>query len=118
MDNASSNGTLIEAVADSLALDNIAYDSDHRRLRCNGHIINLVVQAFLFGAEEDDHEEPNENTISPSEAQLDHWRRRGPLGKLHNIIRWIMITPQRIYTFKELSGGLMPRRDNSTRWNL
>jgi len=72
MDNASSNGTLIKAVADSLALDNIAYDSDHRRLRCNGHIINLVVQAFLFGAEEDDHEEPNENTISPSEAQLDH----------------------------------------------
>ncbi len=29
-----------------------------------------------------------------------------------------MITPQRIHTFKELSGGLMPRRDNGTRWNL
>ncbi len=43
MDNASSNGTLIEAVADSLALDNIAYNSDYRRLRYNGHIINLVV---------------------------------------------------------------------------
>ncbi len=43
MDNASSNGTLIKAVADSLALDNIIYDSNHRRLRYNGYIINLVV---------------------------------------------------------------------------
>ncbi len=43
MDNTSLNGTLIKAIADSLALDNIVYDSDHRRLRCNGYIINLVV---------------------------------------------------------------------------
>ncbi len=28
-----------------------------------------------------------------------------------------MVTPQRIHAFKELSGGLMPRRDNGTRWN-
>jgi len=48
---------------------------------------------------------------------MDQWRRRGPLGKLHNIIVWIMVTPQRIHAFKELSGGLMPRRDNGTRWN-
>ncbi len=43
MDNASLNGTLIKAVADSLALDNIVYGSNYRRLRYNGHIINLVV---------------------------------------------------------------------------
>ena len=68
MDNTSLNGTLIKAIADSLALDNIVYDSDHRRLRCNGYIINLVVQAFQFIAEEDNYEEPKKNTISPSEA--------------------------------------------------
>ncbi len=43
MDNASLNGTLIDAIANSLRADDIAYDSDQRRLRCNGHVINLVV---------------------------------------------------------------------------
>jgi len=33
------------------------------------------------------------------------------------VITWIIASPQRIQTFKLLSKGLMPRRDNGTRWN-
>ena len=117
MDNAESNDTLIESIARSQEIHGICYDPYHRRLRCNGHIINLIVQAFLFGQEEDDYFDDDDDVISPSEEQLARWRRYGPLGKLHNIVTWIMGSPQRIQAFKKLSNDLMPRRDNSTRWN-
>jgi len=96
MDNVISNDTLMNAVANSLIANSIAYDPDYRRLRCTGHIINLVVQAFHFGREQDDYEALEHEAESPSEAQLDRWRRRGLLGKLHNIVNWILLTPQRI----------------------
>ena len=90
MDNATTNDVLIERVAESLQESNIAYDGDTHRLRCNGHIINLVVQAFLFGKEVDDYEAEDE---TPSDEDLDRWRRYGPLGKLHNIVVWVMASP-------------------------
>lgn len=116
MDNASSNDQLIQNIARSLQRDGILFNPEQRRLRCTGHIINLVVQAFLFGKKEDDYKTFNETT-APSEEQLDQWRRFGPLGKLYNIVVWITASPQRIQLFKKLSNGLMPRRDNGTRWN-
>jgi len=96
MDNVISNDTLMNAVANSLIADSITYDPDYCRLRCTGHIINLVVQAFHFGREQDDYKALEHEAESPSEAQLDRWRRRGLLGKLHNIVNWILLTPQRI----------------------
>lgn len=48
MDNASSNDTLIGAVAQYLNDVGISYDAEQKRLRCNGHIINLSIKAFLF----------------------------------------------------------------------
>ena len=117
MDNVYSNDTLIATIAASLHAEGVSYDAKQRRLRCNGHVINLAVQAFLFGQAVDDYEYPENLAISPSDAQLNQWRRLGPLGKLHNITVWIMGSPQRIQSFKKKSGGLMPRRDNSTRWN-
>lgn len=63
-------------------------------------------------------EDPDYTSISgPDEEELAGWRRLGPLGKLHNIVKHIMYTPQRIQGFKQLSGGLMPHRDNGNRWN-
>ena len=57
-----------------------------RRLRCNGHIINLVVKAFLFGKQEPDYDD-DDGVEGPSDAQLSYWRKVGPLGKLHDIIK-------------------------------
>lgn len=117
MDNAASNNHLINAVANSLEADNIAYDPVQRRLGCNGHVINLVVQAFLFGKEVDDYEEEDHEHEAPSDAQMAEWRKIGPLGKLHNIVVWISRIPQRIQAFKKHSEGLITRRDNGTHWN-
>lgn len=40
----------------------------------------------------------------------------GLLGKLHNIVVYIGLTPQRKRKFKKLSGGLLPHQDQKTRW--
>ena len=47
------------------------------------------------------------------------WRKKGPLGKLHNIVVFIQRSTQRIQRFKSLieANGLRLIRDNSTRWN-
>ncbi len=49
MDNASTNDTLMEYIAEDLEDEGIAYDPRQHRIRCNGHIINLTFCAFLFG---------------------------------------------------------------------
>jgi len=49
LDNASNNDTMLEAIADRLANLSIPLDPKKRRIRCLGHIINLVVKSFLFG---------------------------------------------------------------------
>ena len=117
MDNIGINDTLINVIATSLNNKGVSYDPLERRLRCNGHVINLAVQAFLFGQTVDDYEYPENIATSPSDAQLKQWRKLGPLGKLHNIIVWIMGSVQRIQSFKHRTNELMPHRDNGTRWN-
>ena len=48
MDNVGSNDTLITIVGTSLNDERVSYNAIQRRLRCNGHAINLAVQVFLF----------------------------------------------------------------------
>lgn len=76
-----------------------------------GHIINLTVQAFLFGDIKHD-VSPN-----PTPLELANWRTNGALGKLHNIVVFVQRSPQRIAEFREYSQGKRLERDNSTRWN-
>ena len=64
------------------------------------------------------------------ELELLQWRKKGPIGKLHNVIKWINRSPQRCERFKQLqlelikptkpegkkdSYGLI--KDVTTRWN-
>lgn len=97
----------------------ITYRAEHHRLRCNGHIINLAAQSFLFDT--DDQALAKENNASllttPTELEMQQWRQKGPLGKLHNIVVYIQRSTQRLANFRELSGGRNLVRDNSTRWN-
>jgi len=53
----------------------------------------------------------------PSDIELQDYRKLGPQGKLHNIVVYIMRSPQRIQKFRRLSKGLMPKRDHRVRWN-
>ena len=110
-DNASSNDTMIRALESSLQQLGIPFNQS-RRLRCNSHIINLSVLAFLFKK----HPWQQENDyIGPSDTELTQWRKIGPLGKLHNIIMYVQRSPQRLQAFKALSRGFNLHRDNQTR---
>jgi hypothetical protein len=68
------------------------------RLRCNGHIINLTAQTFLFPESNVD-ALSIENNMSvnilalPTEVEVIRWRNKGPLGKLHNIVVYIQRSP-------------------------
>ncbi|KAF5267591.1 hypothetical protein FOXYS1_1530 [Fusarium oxysporum] len=67
------------------------------------------------------------------EEDLEHWRAKGPVGKLHNIVKFIRATPQRTEAFKahareqeeadiykhaeESTAKLEVIQNNATRWN-
>lgn len=103
-------------------------DLQGRRLRCLGHVINLSAKAFLYGEEFDAFEKDAESVRENSELlkELNIWRRRGPVGKLHNVVIFICRTPQRREKFAEIKGldgtpddydHLSLLSDNATRWN-
>lgn len=104
MDNASTNDTLMGYIAAYLEDEGIAYDACQHSLRCNGHIINLAVCAFLFG-KHPGAERPADGTVEsragPSVRELATWRKLGPLGKLHNIIAYL------VHSFDAYSNGEM-----------
>ncbi|OAQ61335.1 transposase-like protein [Purpureocillium lilacinum] len=114
MDNASNMNTMIDRVSDDLEREfNVFYDPLHHRLSCLGHIINLAVMEFLIGKRP-----PTTGPYDgPSNDQVAQWRKRGAIGKLHNIVVYITCTPQRLHSFTALTDGLKLRRDNDARWN-
>ncbi|KAJ9649996.1 hypothetical protein H2201_009323, partial [Coniosporium apollinis] len=75
-----------------------------RRLRCLGHVINLAAQVFLLGKKAED------TLDSLALAHLRHdyekiaaiWRKQGVFGRVHNIVRYIRMTPQRRAEFKKV----------------
>lgn len=98
MDNASSNDSMIHALQ-------FTYESSDfsRRLRCAGHIFNLVVKAILFG----------KGLTSFSAAILgcsdadafNEWRKFGPIGRVHNTVQYIMRSDQRRQAFLSYQQG-------------
>jgi hypothetical protein len=123
LDNASNNDTCLEQVASELG-----FDCQERRLRCMGHVINLVVKNLLFGKDpeafEVELEQPRDEI-----AMLELWRKKGPIGRLHNIVVHVRQSGQRSKLFKRLqsidindvdsekSVTYELIRDNKTRWN-
>src|SRR5450755_1765199 len=54
-DNAGSNDVLCRTIAEWLGLEHkISWNATHQRIRCQGHVINLIVQAFLFSSKKDE----------------------------------------------------------------
>jgi hypothetical protein len=103
-DNADSNDVAWKEVLRQLHPERDAVAS---RSRCLGHIINLAAKAFLFGQNTEAFESVvdsvNDSSSQDSEimrkAQAE-WRKRGPIGKLHNIIVFIRASSQRKEAFK------------------
>ena len=90
----------------------VFWDPVFRRVRCNGHIINLSAQSFLFPNLPDKHNivilDAQINGQRPKEfnnAQMKIWRKKGPLGKLNNVSVYITMSTQRVDAFKLISGN-------------
>ena len=49
--------------------------------------------------------------------QVAEWKKKGPLGVLHNLVVFLHGSDIRMHQFKALSRNHIPARDNSTRWN-
>jgi hypothetical protein len=113
-DNATSNDFAVFHTCEELKLADFA----HRRLRCLGHIINLAAKAFLFGTDSGSFDfEISEMAKVRLEVRqaleiLAFWRKKGPIGKLHNIIIWTSRSPQRTQAFKSLTYDFPEVRDS------
>ncbi|THX67806.1 hypothetical protein D6D08_06550 [Aureobasidium pullulans] len=117
-DNASNNDTCISALANEFH-----FDAVQRRLRCAGHIFNLVARALLWGVDEDAFLIELAG-VEVTEQELECWRARGPIGKVRNTIVYIRASPQRNEEFKKaqkahplLTKVTELHAFNDTRWN-
>ncbi|RKK44601.1 hypothetical protein BFJ69_g18311, partial [Fusarium oxysporum] len=133
-DNMTANDTCLYYMYQRLDPSMRPVDIKARRMRCYGRTLNLVARAFLFGKDAELFElEPDINGMRGLvEQDLDHWRRKGPIGKLRNIVKFIRSSPQRSEQFKrvtreqdheeyrlceESTAELEVVMNNETRWN-
>ncbi|KJZ68043.1 hypothetical protein HIM_12565 [Hirsutella minnesotensis 3608] len=133
-DNLKANDTCLSYFFRQLDPSIKAADVKAHRMRCYGHILNLVARAFLFGKDAESFElESDINSMRGlAEQDLRHWRSKGPIGKLHNIVKFIRSSSQRSEYFKriaheeeyegyrlseESTAELEVVLDNETRWN-
>ncbi|OWT43215.1 transposase-like protein [Pochonia chlamydosporia 170] len=119
LDNAESNDTCLETLARWFPMD-----TSRRRLRCVGHIINLVVRAVIFGSNVSKFEA--ELRGATDEFSFEIWARKGAIGRLHNLSTYIRRTDQRRQVLRRLQTELAGDDaiftleivvDGKTRWN-
>ena len=82
-------------------------DPDSRRVRCLGHILNLAVEAFLFGTDSGGDESKRSKAHIEELRKL--WRKKGLIGRLHNTVLHIRVSPERREEFLEVLKGLVDR---------
>lgn len=127
-DNATNNDVAIDCVLKELMPELTNQRRKARRLRCLGHVINLAAKAFLFGLDENAFDEQIELAVFKGLVkELQAWRKMGPVGKLHNTVKFICRTPQRRGKFNDIGklnndekgafDHLNLLIDNATRWN-
>jgi hypothetical protein len=141
-DNASSNDKLCRMISTYYSEQLSLEWNTYQRIRCLGHVLNLVVQAYLFydqikltdlesydikeeiqaqhlntlSSEVITEQEEEEETKKYEEVKRLQFRMIGALGKLHNIVIHIRSSAARSQQFKRLAGKIIPL-DNRTRWN-
>ena len=109
-DNHYVNDTMGTWLDYELELRGIPWAGSKYRIRCSGHIVNLSVKAFLYGCSS---EEDFKDVASKDSAT---WRKLGTIGKLHNIVIYILKGVERRQHWRqEYSGGKLLRRDNTSR---
>lgn len=81
LDNAENNDTAWQVIGAELG-----FEGPLRRGRCFGHTINLSAKALLFGNDVNAFEEELQGAVALSEQDYTLWRKKGPVGKLHNLV--------------------------------
>ncbi|KAH7471723.1 hypothetical protein FOMA001_g13235 [Fusarium oxysporum f. sp. matthiolae] len=118
MDNAGNNDTMMRSLSLGLLRRyDIQYDPKVHRLRCQGHIINLAAKAFLFITDDEKLEVDDPSVHNVTLRHIEAWRKKGPLGKLHNFVVFIQRSVQRGQKFLAVSHNHKLARDNDTRWS-
>jgi hypothetical protein len=95
-DNASENAACLNLLGAELFID-----TRKRYVRYIGYVINLVAQQVLFGSDMESFEESITN-VTAVEAELHAWRQKGPISRLHNLIRYICASEQRRSLFLQV----------------
>ncbi len=106
-DNVSSNDKCLESLYRRISPGVRDRDIKANRTRCFGHIINLAARAFLWGQDPESFEREafTEAAFQIEERELRFWRKRGAVGKLHNVVRFVRASPQRRELMKTVAGN-------------
>jgi len=109
-DNASNNDTALREMAKEIDIDLL-----RQRIRCNAHVLNLVAKAILYGTDSYciadaakvasqlnsavcANASPSTTRAAPpsqNPADLALWRKRGALGRCHNLVYHLRGLPRR-----------------------
>ena len=106
-DNVESNDVAVRFVLAELCP---SVTASKRRSRCLGHIINLAAKAFLFGNDVEAFEAVADTdnfaleSVAAQKAQ-DEWRKKGPVGKVHNIVIYIRSSTLRREAYRGMRVG-------------
>ncbi|OBS20604.1 hypothetical protein FPOA_21196 [Fusarium poae] len=94
MDNAASNDVCIQELAEQYPTIN-----RESRLRCVGHMLNIIVKALLFGKGVSKLEK--QLRAASDDERFEIWRKQSCIGKLHNFCVWINRSDQRRERLKQ-----------------
>ncbi|KAG6999750.1 Transposon Tf2-6 polyprotein [Fusarium oxysporum f. sp. conglutinans] len=94
MDNAGNNDTCIQELAKQYPAIKL-----QSRLRCVGHMLNLIVKALLFGQGVSKMEQQLRG--ASDEERFEIWRKQSFIGKLHNFCVWVNRSDQRRELLKQ-----------------
>ncbi|KAM3537964.1 hypothetical protein ARSEF1564_009127 [Beauveria bassiana] len=97
LDNAESNDAAMEVIGGELR-----FVRSTRRGRYFGHSLNLSAKALLFGHNAAAFEEQLSGAAPLSEAEHTLWRRKGPVGKLHNLVVDVRRSDQLTYLLRSI----------------
>jgi hypothetical protein len=126
-DNSTTNDTLCRTMASYLGTEKqINWNQTFQRIRCMGHVFNLIVKAFLFANENEEQMMESYDREDESGEEPDDKSRKeransirikmGVMGKIHNIVVHIRASSNRTNEFEAIAGRSIPL-DNRTRWN-
>jgi len=128
IDNASDNDTALDTVEDYMQSLHIPWEANEHRLRCFGHIVNLIVGAFLSNkpVKQVRQSKPvrrkGKSVLPIYKADKVKWVRPvDAVTYIHIIVHFAMLTGQRIeefesYTVSTGDEDLHLIKDQETRW--